>query len=198
MRILRGIAERPDPGLGAALQPGRARRADRHRSGAGAECRGPARRKARRPDRAGRRSACRAASSAAPTCAPGRRSATTCCAPWAHNAPLRVLDSVEGDDGDEWYRVNWLDSKTQTPVALGYIHNSLVRLPRLPYTPLDARPGATTPGRHFEADLQGTGAADRLRRRRADLVDADAQGHDHAIARRPASTASCGACRTRR
>src|ERR1044071_5021664 len=26
-----------------------------------------------------------------------------------HNAPVRVLDSVEGDDGDEWYRVQGLD-----------------------------------------------------------------------------------------
>jgi hypothetical protein len=70
-----------------------------------------------------------------------------------HNAPLRVLDSVEGDAGDEWYRVNWLDSKTESALALGYIHNSLVRLPRLPYTPLTPD-RADVPGRHFEADLK--------------------------------------------
>jgi hypothetical protein len=70
-----------------------------------------------------------------------------------HNAALRVLDSVEGDDGDEWYRVNWLDTKTESAVALGYIHNSLVRLPRLPYTPLTPD-RADVPGRHFEADLK--------------------------------------------
>jgi hypothetical protein len=70
-----------------------------------------------------------------------------------HNAPLRVLDSVEGDDGDEWYRVNWLDGVSQQPVALGYVHHSVVRLPRLRYTP--ASPDrADTPGRHFEADLR--------------------------------------------
>jgi L,D-transpeptidase catalytic domain len=70
-----------------------------------------------------------------------------------HNAPLRVLDSVEGDDGDEWFRVNSLDSKTASAVALGYIHNSLVRLPRLRYTPVTPD-RADSPGRHFEADLK--------------------------------------------
>jgi hypothetical protein len=70
-----------------------------------------------------------------------------------HNAPLRVLDSVEGDDGDEWYRVNLLDLASETPVALGYIHNSLVRLPRLRYTPINPDRGDQS-GRHFEADLK--------------------------------------------
>jgi hypothetical protein len=70
-----------------------------------------------------------------------------------HNAPLRVLDSVEGDDGDEWYRVNLLDSISQHAVALGYMHHSVVRVPRLRYTP--ASPDrADAPGRHFEADLR--------------------------------------------
>jgi hypothetical protein len=68
-----------------------------------------------------------------------------------HNAPLRVLDTVEGDEGDEWYRVNSLDGVTENPIALGYIHNSLVRLPRLRYTP--ASPDRAE-GRHFEADLK--------------------------------------------
>jgi hypothetical protein len=70
-----------------------------------------------------------------------------------HNAPVRVLDSVEGDDGDEWYRVNGLDSKTYQPAMLGYVHNSVVRLPRLRYTVMSAD-RADTPGRHFEADLR--------------------------------------------
>jgi hypothetical protein len=70
-----------------------------------------------------------------------------------HNAPLRVLDSVEGDDGEEWYRVNWLDGISQQAIALGYLHHSVVRLPRLRYTP--ASPDrADAPGRHFEADLR--------------------------------------------
>jgi L,D-transpeptidase catalytic domain len=70
-----------------------------------------------------------------------------------HNAPVRVLDSVLGDDGDEWYRVNGLDSKTYEPISLGYLHNSVVRLPRLHYTPI-AADHTDAPGRHFEADLK--------------------------------------------
>lgn len=70
-----------------------------------------------------------------------------------HNAPVRVLDSVEGDDGDEWYFVSGLDLKAYTPTSLGYVHNSLVRLPRLRYTPVSAD-RTDAPGRHFEADLR--------------------------------------------
>ncbi|MBV9172272.1 MAG: L,D-transpeptidase, partial [Chloroflexi bacterium] len=70
-----------------------------------------------------------------------------------HNAPVRVLDSVLGDDGDEWYRVQALDSKTYDPMSFGYIHNSVTRLPRLRYTPISAD-RTDLPGRHFEADLR--------------------------------------------
>jgi hypothetical protein len=70
-----------------------------------------------------------------------------------HNAAVRALDSVEGDDGEEWYRVNWLDSLTREPIALGYVHNSVVRLPRLRYIPVSPDRG-DAPGRHFEADLR--------------------------------------------
>jgi hypothetical protein len=70
-----------------------------------------------------------------------------------HNAPVRVLTSVEGDDGDEWYSVSGLDSKTYVPAALGYVHHSLVRLPRLRYTAKSAD-HTDQPGRHFEADLK--------------------------------------------
>ena len=70
-----------------------------------------------------------------------------------HNAPVRVLESVEGDDGDEWFRVSGLDVKAYTPFSFGYIHNSLVRLPRLRYTPTSAD-RTDAPGRHFEADLK--------------------------------------------
>ncbi len=70
-----------------------------------------------------------------------------------HNAPLRVLDSVSGDDGGEWYRVNWLDGVTGAPLALGYIHNSLVRLPRLQHAAASPDRADAT-GRHFEADLK--------------------------------------------
>jgi hypothetical protein len=70
-----------------------------------------------------------------------------------HNSPMRVLDSVEGDDGEEWYRVNLLNGLSDTPIALGYVHHSLVRLPRLRYTPINPDRG-DQPGRHFEADLK--------------------------------------------
>jgi len=70
-----------------------------------------------------------------------------------HNAPVRVLDSVYGDDGDEWYRTHWLDGVTQQPIALGYVHNSVVRLPRLPYAQRSPDRAEQT-GRHFEADLK--------------------------------------------
>ena len=70
-----------------------------------------------------------------------------------HNAPIRVIDSVEGDNGEEWYRVNGLDPVRMLPSTLGYVHNSLVRLPRLRYTSA-AADRADTPGRHFEADLR--------------------------------------------
>jgi hypothetical protein len=70
-----------------------------------------------------------------------------------HNAPVRVLDNVEGDDGDEWFRVHWLDAVSDAPIALGYIHHSLVRLPRLRYTPVTPD-RADAVARHFEADLR--------------------------------------------
>jgi hypothetical protein len=70
-----------------------------------------------------------------------------------HNAPLRVIDSVVGDDGDEWYRATLVDGKTDNALALGYIHRSLVRLPRLPFAAITPD-RQDTPGRHFEADLK--------------------------------------------
>ena len=70
-----------------------------------------------------------------------------------HNAPVRALESVLGDDGEEWYRVNGLNPQTYEVTTLGYIHNSLVRLPRLRYTPTSAD-RTETPGQHFEADLR--------------------------------------------
>jgi hypothetical protein len=70
-----------------------------------------------------------------------------------HNAPLRVLDSVQGDDGDEWYRASLIDGRTDQAIALGYIHNAVVRVPRLRYATINPDRG-DTPGRHFEADLK--------------------------------------------
>jgi hypothetical protein len=70
-----------------------------------------------------------------------------------HNSPVRVIDRVEGDDADEWFRVHWLDGPTQQPIAFGYVHNSVMRLPRLRYTN-QSPDRAERPARHFEADLK--------------------------------------------
>lgn len=70
-----------------------------------------------------------------------------------HNAPIRVLDSVEGEGGEAWYQVNWLDAATSDPIATGFLHNSVVRIPRLPYT-FWAPDRADTSGKRFEADLK--------------------------------------------
>ena len=64
-----------------------------------------------------------------------------------------MADAMLGDDGDEWYRVQGLDPKTYDPSTLGYVHNSVVRLPRLRYTPTPAD-RTDAPGRHLEADLR--------------------------------------------
>jgi L,D-transpeptidase-like protein len=70
-----------------------------------------------------------------------------------HNAPLRVISSVEGENGEEWYHVNWLDGTTQEIAADGYIHNSVVRLPRLRYVTSSPDRGDRV-GNWMEADLR--------------------------------------------
>jgi hypothetical protein len=69
-----------------------------------------------------------------------------------HNAPLRVISSVEGDDGEEWYHVNLLNEGGFDAIADGYLHNSVVRLPRgLQATSPDR---ADMSGRWIQADLK--------------------------------------------
>ncbi|MBV9547962.1 MAG: L,D-transpeptidase, partial [Chloroflexi bacterium] len=70
-----------------------------------------------------------------------------------HNAPVRVVHTVAGEDSGEWYRVNWLDPASYEPIGLGYVHNSVVRLPRLRYTRAVADRADDAPN-HFEADLR--------------------------------------------
>ena len=70
-----------------------------------------------------------------------------------HNAPLRVISSVEGDDGQEWYEVSWLDAATNEPLGGGYVHNSFVRLPRLRYASRSPDQ-AERVSRWLEADLR--------------------------------------------
>jgi L,D-transpeptidase catalytic domain len=71
----------------------------------------------------------------------------------AHNAPLHVLDRVQGDAGDEWYSVNLLDPTADHTIATGFISSSLVRIPRLRDQPVNPDRGDNR-GRHFQADLQ--------------------------------------------
>src|SRR6266536_1364250 len=86
-----------------------------------------------------------------------------------HNAPVRALESVVGDDGDEWYRVQWLDGPTNQPIALGYVHNSIVRLPRLRYQP-------RTPDHTGLPSSYATSSAGRLGGRGSGVVVAAPQG----------------------
>jgi hypothetical protein len=67
-----------------------------------------------------------------------------------HNAQVRVLSRVQGDDGDEWYSADWLDPETQRKTGTGFLHHSVLRLPRL-RTPAAADREAH--GRWLEADL---------------------------------------------
>jgi hypothetical protein len=69
-----------------------------------------------------------------------------------HNTPLRVLDSVEGDNGEPWYSVNVLDPTAQQTAANGFVHNSLVRVPRMRDQPTSSD-RSDNRGRHFQADL---------------------------------------------
>ena len=82
-----------------------------------------------------------------------------------HNTPLRVLDAVQGDAGDEWYSVNVLDPTATRTVATGFVLASLVRVPRMREQTVSPDRGDDR-GRHFQADLRRAGAADRVRERR--------------------------------
>jgi hypothetical protein len=70
-----------------------------------------------------------------------------------HNAPVRIIARVEGDDGAEWFHAQWFDGAMQEKLGEGYIETSLVRLPRLPYV-ATAADHADRSGRWFEADLR--------------------------------------------
>jgi hypothetical protein len=70
-----------------------------------------------------------------------------------HNTPLRVLDAVQGDAGDEWYSVNVLDPTATRTVATGFVLESLVRVPRMREQTVSPDRGDDR-GRHFQADLR--------------------------------------------
>jgi hypothetical protein len=72
----------------------------------------------------------------------------------AHNAVLRVVELVQGEDGDPWYRVSEQAAGPQAPRgAAFFMHNSFVRVPRTEFHPLSRSPDRVT-SRWFEADLQ--------------------------------------------
>jgi hypothetical protein len=82
-------------------------------------------------------------------------SAETAMRTLGHNAPLWALNAVEGEGGEMWYQVNTLDPATQEPVSMGYLHNSVVRVPEPQYLPsIKSGDRADGLGRWFEADLK--------------------------------------------
>jgi len=70
-----------------------------------------------------------------------------------HNAPVRVLALVGGDDGADWLQVQWLDGAMQEVLGEGYLESSVARLPRLLNLSTAADQGDRS-GRWIEADLR--------------------------------------------
>jgi hypothetical protein len=68
-----------------------------------------------------------------------------------HNAPVRVLSRIEGEDHEEWLHVHLLADDGFNPIGSGFIHHSTVRIPKgiLPATPDRAQ----LTGKFFQADL---------------------------------------------
>lgn len=70
-----------------------------------------------------------------------------------HNAPVWVLEVVEGEDGEPWYRVSDETGGPNAPRGASFfIHASTVRAPRTDFHPVSANPDRV-PSRWFEADL---------------------------------------------
>lgn len=71
-----------------------------------------------------------------------------------HNAELRVLELVQGDDGESWYRVSETAGGPGVPSgAACFVHNAYVRAPRTDFHPMPLNPDRQPP-RWFEADLR--------------------------------------------
>jgi hypothetical protein len=70
-----------------------------------------------------------------------------------HNAPVRVVEVVEGEDKEAWYRVADDIAGEKAPRGASFfIHNSFVRVPRVDFHPLLPNPDRG-PTKWFEADL---------------------------------------------
>ena len=72
----------------------------------------------------------------------------------AHNAGLRVIELVQGDDGQPWYRVTEAAAGPRAvPRAAYFFHSDYVRVPRPDFHP--ARPNPDRAHKSwFEADLE--------------------------------------------
>ena len=71
-----------------------------------------------------------------------------------HNADLWVVELVQGEDGEPWYRVGEQAAGRRAVKGASYfVHSSLVRVPRADFHPVPANPDRVWP-RWFEADLQ--------------------------------------------
>jgi lipoprotein-anchoring transpeptidase ErfK/SrfK len=72
----------------------------------------------------------------------------------SHNAPLRVVETVYGEDGDPWYRLSDEAGGPGLPRGASvFVHSNDVRLPRTDFHPLTPNPDRS-PRQWFEADLQ--------------------------------------------
>ena len=70
-----------------------------------------------------------------------------------HNAEVRVLELVEGEDGEPWFRVADSIAGPKAPRgAAFFIHSSYVRVPRTEFHPMRANPDREL-AKWFEADL---------------------------------------------
>jgi hypothetical protein len=70
-----------------------------------------------------------------------------------HNAPVRVIELVQGEDGEPWYRLaDDVGGEKAPRGASFFIHHDFVRVPRVDFHPLSANPDRG-PTKWFEADL---------------------------------------------
>lgn len=72
----------------------------------------------------------------------------------SHNAPLRVVELVAGEDGEPWYRLSDEAGGPGLPRgAAVFVHSNDVRVPRTDFHPTPLNPDRM-PAKWFEADLQ--------------------------------------------
>ena len=71
-----------------------------------------------------------------------------------HNAPLWIVETVYGEDGEPWYRLSPEAAGANPQPNLSYfVHNNSIRIPRTDNHPLAKNPDRT-PEAWFEADVK--------------------------------------------